>query len=68
MRKPTAADLPFLRNARDTYRSLLDHCNLMRKESNNVAELIAIATVHDQLTNMFEAVGRQLSRAETSQC
>lgn len=64
MRKPTPADLPFLRNARDTYRSLLDHCNVMRKESTDVAELIAIATVHDQLTNMFEAAGRQLSRAE----
>lgn len=64
MRKPSAADLPLLRSARDAYRSLIDHCNHMRKEATDVGQLLAIAAVHDDLTKMFDGVGRRLSMAE----
>lgn len=70
MRKSTtsATDLPLLRAARDAYRSLLDHCNSLRQSSDDIAELLAIAAVHDDLTRRFDGVGRKLTELERSPC
>lgn len=66
MRKPAASDVPLLRGAREAYRSLIDHCNELRKTALDVSELMAIATVHDDLSRRFDAVGRRLDKAEVA--
>lgn len=54
-----------LRTLLDAYQRMLAQLNGMRQESDNVAELLAIATVTDEVQGKLASCQRRLDRVET---
>ena len=57
-------DPTVLRTLRDAYHRMLGELNTMRREADNVPELLAIATVTDELQSKLSACQRRLDRVE----
>ena len=58
-------DPVILRTLQDAYRRILSELNAMRRDSESVAELLAIATVTDEIQSKLTSCQRRLDRVET---
>lgn len=58
-------DPTILRTLIDAYTRMLAELNVMRRESETVAELLALATITDEIHTKRESCYRRLDRVET---
>jgi class 3 adenylate cyclase len=62
MSRLSHSDLPLLRNFSHVYGSMIDHANRLKAASNDVGELLAVASVLDQLETERDRCQRNIKK------
>ncbi len=60
----TTADLPMLRELRDSYRRLLEAMDGSKDQTSDPEEVVALALMRGDLFDRFNGVGRHLTQLE----
>lgn len=64
MNRPS--DIPLLQSSLSVYETFQDKLNAMRRESSNVADLLAIAAVADEIHHRIGAIRLKLRKLSVS--
>lgn len=62
MSRLSRSDLPMLHELRHAYSGMIDHANQIKSASNDVGQLLAFASVLDQLETERERVQRNIQK------
>ena len=62
MSQLTASDLPLLMRVEQVLDGMIDHANLIKRDSHDAGELLAVATVIDQLQTQQDSARRSIRR------
>lgn len=66
MQNPSFTDLPMLGSIREALRGMIAAANNLKSQETDLSNLVAYATVLDDLQGQFDRVGRKLSKLERS--
>lgn len=62
MAKPSVSDLPILRHLADVLSRMIEQANKIKASSSELPELLAVATVIDDLEAQRDRVSRHIAR------